>query len=362
MKIRKYRAATMREALAEAKRELGADALIVASREIRRGVLGAEVEVTAAIDVDEPDATTPAFVDSAPRAYGPGSGRTTGRMASASASASASAATSPASAPSLEEADVERIIAPLRAELRSLRSLIRPLGEVGQEVAALRVALAAAGRVEPPPVPHGRAVVAPTERRVVVLVGPTGVGKTTTVAKLAARAALVERRRVGLVSLDDYRVGGAEQIRTYADLIGVPLHLVDDPTGLRGALDRLRDCEQVFVDTAGRSPRDRAALWALERALEGRADLEVHLAVAAATPPQQLEEIVARHRGMGPARLLYTKCDEATASPELVRAPARLELPVTWLTTGQRVPEDLEDATVDRLTALAERGGEGIAA
>jgi flagellar biosynthesis protein FlhF len=345
VKIRKYRAPTMREALAEAKRELGPDALILATRELRRGVLGSEVEVTAAIDDGSDAAVEPAPLPAqsyGPSSYGPSKG---GPVAAAAAPAPSS----------LAEIDVERIIAPLRAELRSLRSMMRPMAEVGHELSSLRESLARPPVAEPVSLESlaGRTITAPTQRRVIVLVGPTGVGKTTTLAKLAARDALVDRRRVALVSLDDYRIGGAEQIRTYADLIGVPVELVSEPGRLRATVDRLRDAERIYVDTAGRSPRDRESLWALERALGGVGDVEIHLAVAAGTPAATIDLIVRRHRALNPSRLLFTKLDEAGDLGELVRAPARLDLPVTWITTGQRVPEDFETATPDRLADLA---------
>ena len=94
-------------------------------------------------------------------------------------------------------------------------------------------------------------------------------------------------------------------------------------------------------------------MWALERALGGLTDVEVHLCVAAGTAPAAIDAIVRRHQGLGPSRLLFTKLDEATDLAEIVRAPARHQLPVTWLTTGQRVPEDLEIASTDRMIALA---------
>jgi flagellar biosynthesis protein FlhF len=345
VKIRKYRAPTMREALAEAKRELGPDALILSTRELRRGVLGSEVEVTAAID----DGSDIATSDAPAQSYG-ASGKAT------------SPAPAPVAAPAagLAEIDVERIIAPLRAELRSLRSMVRPMADIGHEISSLRHAVTAATtRAATAEVPSleslaGKTITAaPSQRRVTVLVGPTGVGKTTTLAKLAAHAALVERRRVAIISLDDYRVGGAEQIRTYADLIGVPVELVSEPSRLRATIDRLRDAERIFVDTAGRSPRDREAMWALERALGSLTDVEVHLVVAATTPATTIDAIARRHAALGPTRLLITKVDEADDLGELLRAPARLNLPVTYITTGQRVPEDIETATPERLAALA---------
>jgi flagellar biosynthesis protein FlhF len=130
LKIRKYRAPTMREALAEAKRELGPDALILSTRELRRGVLGSEVEVTAAIDDGSDVSEQPA------QAYGPGSKVHSSTPAFAAAPA-------PAPPSGLAEMDVERIIAPLRAELRSLRSMLRPMADVGHEITSLREQVAA---------------------------------------------------------------------------------------------------------------------------------------------------------------------------------------------------------------------------
>jgi flagellar biosynthesis protein FlhF len=191
-----------------------------------------------------------------------------------------------------------------------------------------------------------------------MLVGPTGVGKTTTIAKIAARAALVDGRRIALCTLDNYRVGGVDQIRTFADLIGVPLHVVEDPAQLAEQLAELADYDQVFIDTAGRSPRDRTALDAL-RAVTAIPQLEVHLTIAAGTGPAAVDELLRRFGGLAPRRLLFTKVDECDSAPELVLAPARLRLPVTWVATGQAVPEDLEVPTTARLHELSSRGLSG---
>jgi flagellar biosynthesis protein FlhF len=320
MKIKKFEGATMRDAIAKVKAELGEHAVIVATREVRKGLLGSGVEISAAIDEDE--------------RTGPTMG---GQVAP-------------------REPDVEKLIEPLRSELRSLRAMVRasnPSNDLRTELVALRRLVEdLRGTPAPAPAPTNALTLRSTAR-VVMLVGPTGAGKTTTIAKLAARAALIENRRVRLVTLDSYRVGGVEQIRTFAELIGVPLEVLRHPGDLRDVL--ANEHETVFVDTAGRSPRDQDAIGELAAHTSGLG-LEVHLAVPAATSPAHLDQLAQRYRALAPSRLLYTKLDEVDSAPDLARAPARLRLPVTWVTTGQAVPEDLEQPTTARLVELATSG------
>jgi flagellar biosynthesis protein FlhF len=350
MRIQKFQAADMREAIAQVKRALGPEAIIVATRDIRRGLLGSGVEVTAAVDApahEEPEIPAPAPAPAIPAATG-----------------------------GLSEADVERILLPLRSELRSLRAVIRPapalkddtlraeIEALRREIASLSRSPALAPRAEAAAADIAEALRSPdlcaaSTSRIVCLVGPTGVGKTTTIAKLAARAALIERRRVALVTLDTYRVGGEEQMRVFASMMGVPLHVVSGPTELAAKLPSLRRMERIFIDTSGRSPRDANAIAELEGSLAVIDGVEVHLTLPAASSLVSIEKTVERYRGLEPRRLLFTKIDEADDLTALALAPARTGLPVTWLATGQRVPEDLEDASPSRVSEIVTHGFQG---
>ena len=324
MRIRKYRAPDMRTALVQIRNELGPDALIVATQEIRSGFMKTEVEVTAAID----DVVLPP----------------------------APAEPTQAAAAGLGQADVERIFAPIRSEIRSLRSLVRAVASERSQQAASNPPTGSPAESRPARsrarAPAPRPHVAPSTGRIVALVGPTGVGKTTTIAKLAANDALRHGRSVHIISLDSYRVGAAEQIGIFAELMGVPCTMVTDPRQLPGVIARLEGVDRIYIDTAGRSPTDTEAVAQLAHALQGLSDLEVHLTVAAATSKVGIDRCFQRYRNVGIHRLLFTKVDEAEGLGELVFAPARLELPVTYLTTGQRVPEDLERATPARIVQL----------
>ena len=193
----------------------------------------------------------------------------------------------------------------------------------------------------------------PWRSRVVALVGPTGVGKTTTIAKLAAREALMHGRRVALVTLDTYRIAGAEQLEHYAQLIGVPIEVAHDARSFEIALRRLHEADLVLVDTAGRSPRDAYAIEALRTTLRGVEEpVAVWLCLAAATPAPELRFLVERHASLQPERLVSTKLDEAVRPGGVLTAYAESGRPLVWLTTGQRVPEDIEAPSAERLAGL----------
>lgn len=361
-----YRAATMRDALSQVRRDLGGDALILGTREVRRrrffGLAGARelVEVTARAGE--------------------------GRAAGTGSKASRPAATQPHdSAPS-----------GLNDELRRLHALVEGLSREGRldhllpelptelvptyatlveadvpEALARRLMRMVAERLEPDEVHRPdvvraalRAAIEPIlpiappiaaragARRVVALVGPTGVGKTTTVAKLAANFKLVQNLSIGLVTVDTYRIAAVEQLRTYAEIIGLPLAVNSDPAGMRAAIDSLGQVDLVLIDTAGRSPRDELKIRELGDFLnEARPD-EVHLVLSATSTERSLRAAVDRFGQVQADRLILTKLDEADGLGGVLAVIAQAGLPVSYLTTGQSVPDDIEPANRERLARL----------
>jgi flagellar biosynthesis protein FlhF len=186
-------------------------------------------------------------------------------------------------------------------------------------------------------------------RHLVALVGPTGVGKTTTIAKLAAHYRLRERLRVGLITVDTYRIAAVEQLRTYADIIDLPMEVVSTPREMRQAVARLADLDLVLMDTAGRCPRDEVRIQELKSMLaEARPD-EVHLVLSCVAGAAGLAKNAEHFASVGTTALILTKLDEATGLGNLLPLLRTSRLPVSYLTNGQNVPDDIEAAVAARL-------------
>jgi flagellar biosynthesis protein FlhF len=180
-------------------------------------------------------------------------------------------------------------------------------------------------------------------RHVIAVVGPTGVGKTTTLAKMAARAILEGRRRVAFVTLDTYRVGATEQLARYGEIMEAPVLVARDRGELGRAMERVADAELVLIDTAGRSsPEDVARQAALVRTAPR---VQLHLVVSAATGASELAAVADRYRSLQPDRLVITKLDESAGPGGILSASVRIGRPISCVADGQRVPEDLHALT-----------------
>ena len=192
----------------------------------------------------------------------------------------------------------------------------------------------------------------PGKMRVAALVGPTGVGKTTTLAKLAAYAQLHLKQKVALLTLDTYRMAAVDQLQQYAQILQVPMHVALTVEDLRSALRFYQDRALVLIDTPGHSPKDTDTLNQLRGLLDELPEVETHLVLSATTKPRDLAEIAARYEPLRPTRLLFTKLDETSTYGPILSTLARVKKPLSYLGTGQEVPEALELATSRRVADL----------
>lgn len=316
MQLKRFEAQTMPEALRNVRADLGERAVILETRRINGGLLGlrpARVQVLAGINQD--------------------------------------------SAP-----DLNANLAAVRALLRPPTDLRRAdvlerLHEAGVESAlALSVmdacpagaidAVIAAEMASRIPVGGAQGTGLPAR---IALVGPTGVGKTTTTAKLAARFALTKKKKVALLTIDTYRIGAVEQLRTYARVMGLPLEVVNSPEEMTGAVARHADKDVLLIDTVGRSPRRALQLAEIKTFLNAAAPTETHLVLAAPGGLNYLMDTAASFEVLDPTHLIITKLDEMPQWGAIASLTHRTGLPVSFITDGQEVPRNLVPANAEAI-------------
>jgi flagellar biosynthesis protein FlhF len=193
--------------------------------------------------------------------------------------------------------------------------------------------------------------------RIIALVGPTGVGKTTTTAKLAAMYALNRGNKVALITMDIFRVGAVEQLKTYSRIMGIPLEVASTPKELEKAVEKHSACDLIFIDTAGRSHKDKEKLDEMKNFLEDKIPMEVYLCLSATTKDRELEEILKRFKIFQITKVVFTKIDECESFGNMVNLLMKDNLQIAYFTTGQRVPEDIEIATPAKLADMIFREG-----
>jgi len=427
MRVKTFEAASMQEALAVVKRDMGEEAFILSTRTKRRKTpLGEEtyIEVTAAVDEAQP---APPAAAPAPATYGlrpPLAGRAPEPRPPVQVKPAAAPPSQPppAAAQPLPPPQPQMDLQPLRRELLEIKGAVEALKDVEtrnnsilKELDLMKAQLTriqkqgmpqaqlhlpqtllslygdlVANDVDPfialrlceytqrtlldqdgesPLDPEKARIfmrriiadfipVAPPiqlesgRTRVVALVGPTGVGKTTTIAKLAAYAKLELKQKVALLTLDTFRIAAVDQLHQYAEILQVPLHVALTVEDLKSALRFYQDRTLVLIDTPGHSPKDAAMMGQLRRFLDELPDVEVHLVLSATTKPKDLADIAQRFESLKPTRLIFTKLDETSTLGPLLSTLVRVKRPLSYLGTGQEVPQDLEMATSRRLADL----------
>lgn len=419
MQIKTFRALDMREALRAVKEELGPDAVILSTQEIKNGdpVFGlfsrAMVEVTAAVDRTETRPAPrpgPAERTAKKAAAGPQTGARPSAPFSDQMMAAAALqplrddlaqlkedirrlrgltdrprterAASPPASPSWDEElrGMRRLVGSLVKDdqVRQLERLPHPLARVYDRlsergldqqtalavVRELEQAMPPADRERPESIESALRDILSRQAQVagpllersgrgkaVMIVGPTGVGKTTTIAKLAAQYALKQKRKVALITLDTYRVAAVEQLRVYADIMKLPVDVALTSKDLTAFLRAREGADLILIDTAGRSPLDEAALREMKKFSISRM-VEAHLVLSASTREADMDAITARFAALPVHRLIFSKLDETTSFGPIFNVARRVGLPLSYLCAGQCVPDDLELAAPRALADL----------
>ena len=195
--------------------------------------------------------------------------------------------------------------------------------------------------------------------RKVLFVGSTGIGKTTTIAKLAAMQSLWDGRKVVLITADTYRIAAVEQLRTYAKILGIPIEIVFSPQEVAEAVERHPEADLFLLDTAGRNHQDGKRMSELKALYEAFQPDAVHLVLAANIKYRDMLDVVDRMGIIPLSALLFTKIDETSSCGPILSLVRDFRLPLSFLTTGQNVPNDIEVASAERLVELLlERGKE----
>lgn len=370
MEVKTYRAASMQEALALVRRELGPDAAVLQTREVNGSALlrwipgMRKIEVTASSEVNVPSRLPPRSDDSL-------AATTAWRPARDMKSTSQDEMSG-------QLLELHSMVEDLCRRSRSVQGPDLPEtlfrlytdlieAEMSEDLARemvdrVRTGVGAADLNNLPLLQQrllrmledeitvaGPLGLCEGECHLVALVGPTGVGKTTTIAKLAANYRLREKKRVGLITVDTYRIAAVEQLRTYADIIDLPMEVVSTPREMREAVGRMADLDLVLLDTAGRSPKDEVKLQELKCFLAEAGANEVHLVMSSVASAHTLQRTAEQFAMVGTTSLILTKLDEASSLGHILPALRSSQLPLSYVTDGQNVPDDIAPADRRRL-------------
>lgn len=400
MKIKKFTADSMKEALLLVKSELGDDAMILKTRKIPGSILpgkrGEQIEVTAAIDEDKSVAPGNMPNISVPKSLNTGYTSRLRHVDSAGEDVSKTPVVEKRVAPPLKQSVQEPSQAESRIPSRSGPDSSVQIMKIHDELSEMKKLLASVlatgetnasgGFAGPWAILYRRLVDSeireefakdllnklkegspnpgkeinrtfidtlassfPTvhedlQERVHCFVGPTGAGKTTTIAKLAAYFSLEKKKKVSLITADTYRIAAVEQLRTYAEIVGIDLQVVFRPDEVMETIQACADSDIILVDTAGRSQMNREHLEELSAFLAELKPDAKHLVLSAGTKESDLRDIVQRYKRFGINRLIFTKLDETISLGNVYNTVNESMLPVSYFTFGQNVPDDIERA------------------
>jgi flagellar biosynthesis protein FlhF len=335
MRIKRFRGKSFSEALAMVRRELGADALILSSDE--RKDAGLYVEVTAAIDY-EPEAREDTVQNAADNVASGGFEELKREISSMKRYLET--LRNSGFQLSLPEAkrDVYFFLKERSIDEEYALGIVERAGTVREAVEVMTDDMQLFMEQDSG---NGSSGEKGIDSRTVMLIGPTGSGKTTTVAKLASKA-IREGKRVALISLDTLKIGAAEQIRVYARMIGIPLDIVSDSEGFLKSVRKFADRDLILVDTAGHNPCDEEGLRRLRSIYETGLPVDTHLLLSTSSDNRFLMNTYSYYKSLPVNRLAFTKTDEAVRLGAIYNLSRLYRLPAEYITTGQGVPGNIE--------------------
>lgn len=196
------------------------------------------------------------------------------------------------------------------------------------------------------------------KRKFINLLGPTGVGKTTTIAKMAARAVLERKKKIGFITTDTYRIGAIEQLKTYAALLQAPVEVVYNSTDYEQAIEKLSHLDLVFIDTAGRNYKEAKYVNDLEKLINFDNEVETYLVLSMTAKEHDMDTIIGQFAKLPIEKFIFTKIDETNSIGAMINLMIKYNKGLAYYTNGQEVPEDIEEASVEGLLNLFFQGEE----
>lgn len=182
-----------------------------------------------------------------------------------------------------------------------------------------------------------------------MFLGPTGVGKTTTLAKIAAKLTLVDNKKIGVITADTYRIAAVEQLKTYSEILGIPLEVIYEANELEEALYKFRDKDYILIDTAGRSHKSKELKSDYDELIKFLDSVKVFLVMSMTTSYKDMKSIIESYDFLDDYRLLFTKLDEATSYGNILNLKVVTGKPLSYFTIGQSVPDDIEEADKEKI-------------